>query len=226
VRFASTNPTARAPALGSRQSGRFSLPQIVKQVTSDAALRGELAKADIVIVSVGANNALPDYGDPPPGGFPAGCDAVAPGIADPIIGHIVATTRRCNEATASAWAKDYDTIFAKIAELRAGKPTVFIALNVYDANIDNPDIKTAMVAATFKATEKVIVDAYDKWHAMLCREAQANQFSRVDLYHLMNGPDGAGEVGDLAIDGTHPSQKGNDMIAALLAKVDLSTVVP
>jgi hypothetical protein len=30
----------------------------------------------------------------------------------------------------------------------------------------------------------------------------------------------------LAIDGTHASQKGNDATAALLAKVDLSTVVP
>jgi lysophospholipase L1-like esterase len=199
--------------------------QIVEQVTSDAALQGDLAQADIVILSVGANNALPDSGNPPPGGFPAGCDAVAPGIADPIIGHIVATTSHCNEATAAAWAKDYDTIFTKMSELRAGKPTVFIALNAYDANIDNPDIKAAMDAATFAATEKVIVDAYDKWNTMLCKEASANGFVCVDVYHLINGPDGAQPLGDRAIDGTHPSQKGNDMIAALLAKVDASTVV-
>ena len=199
--------------------------QIVEQVTSDAALQADLAQADIVILSVGANNALPDYGNPPPGGFPAGCDAVAPGIADSIIGHIVATTSHCNEATAAAWAKDYDTIFTKISELRAGKPTVFIALNVYDANINNPDVKAAMDAATFAATEKVIVDAYDKWNTMLCNGAQAHGFVCVDIYHLMNGPDGAQALGDLAIDGTHPSQKGNDMIAALLAKVYVSTVV-
>ena len=201
------------------------VPQIVEQVTSDAALQADLTQADIVILSVGANNALPDYSNPPPGGFPAGCDAVAPGISDSIIGHIVATTPHCNEATAAAWAKDYDTIFTKISELRAGKPTVFIALNVYDANINNPDIKAALDATAFAATEKVIVDAYDKWNAMLCKEASANGFVCVDIFHLMNGPDGAQPLGDLAIDGTHPSQKGNDMIAAVLAKVDAGTVV-
>ena len=199
--------------------------EIVQQVTSDAALQADLAQAGIVIVSVGANNALPDYGNPPPGGFPAGCDAVATGISDSIIGHIAATTSHCNEATAAAWAKDYDTIFTQIAGLRTGLPTVFIALNVYDANINNPDIKAAMDATTFAATEKVIVDAYDKWNAMQCKEAEANGFVCVDVYHLMNGPDGAQAPGDLVIDGTHPSQKGNDLIATLLAKVDLSKII-
>lgn len=165
---------------------------IVQQVTSDAALQADLAQASIVILSVGGNNALPDFSLPPPGGFPAGCDAVAPGFRPgDIIGHIVATTAHCNEATAAAWAADYDTIFATISGLRAGKPTAFIALNAYDGNIDNPDIKAVLDAATFAATEKLIVDAYDKWNAMQCKEAAANGFVCVDVYHLMNGPDGA-----------------------------------
>jgi len=38
-----------------------------------------------------------------------------------------------------------------------------------------------------------------------------------DLYHAFNGPDGSKDAGDLlAGDHTHPSEKGNDLIATLL----------
>jgi hypothetical protein len=59
---------------------------------------------------------------------------------------------------------------------------------------------------------------------MQCKEAAANGFVCVDVYHLMNGPDGARPPGDLVNASGHPSQKGNDMIAALLAEVDLGKV--
>ena len=194
------------------------------QLTSDASLRAELMQADVVVLSVGFNNALPDYGNPPPGGFPPGCDTKAPGIDDEIIAHIVATTPQCNTATAAAWTKDYDAIFTAMAGLRTGKPTVFIALNVYDGNLDNSDIRAAMDAKTFAATEKVIVDAYDKWNAMLCKQAAAHGFACIDVYHAFDGPQGTRPAGDLTVDGAHPSQEGNDLIAALLAKVDVSAV--
>lgn len=218
--------SGRTVAVTNRARGDSAgLPQILDQVTSDTSLRDQLKQADIVVLSVGYNNVLPDYGNPPPGGLPPGCDAVAPGIGDVDIAHIVAFTPKCNAATAARWATDYGQIFTTIVGLRADKPTAFIALNVYDGNLDNPDIRAAVDAKTFAATENVIVDAYNTWNTMLCRDATAHGFSCVDIYHAMNGPDGTRPLGDLSIDGAHPSQKGSDLIAALLAKADVSKVI-
>ena len=200
------------------------LPEIVTQVKTDKSLRHELAAADIVIVSVGGNNALPDLGNPPPGGLKPECDLVAPGFTDTIIGHIVATTLACNAKEVAAWAPSYDSIFGTIAGLRRNRLTVLIALNVHDGNLDNPDIKAAMDAATFMKTQEIIIDVYDKWNTMLCAQAKSHSFACVDLYHAFDGPRGNKKQPNLTVDGTHPSQAGHDVIAALLAKINPAAV--
>jgi len=53
---------------------------------------------------------------------------------------------------------------------------------------------------------------------MICKAAQANGFTCADIYHAFNGPDGLTPSGDLlAKDYTHPSDKGNEVIARVLA---------
>ncbi|MEO8571974.1 MAG: hypothetical protein ABI553_09795 [Chloroflexota bacterium] len=69
----------------------------------------------------------------------------------------------------------------------------------------------------------MIVNAYDAWNAMLCDRADAHGFTCVDIYHTFDGPQGTRATGDLTVDGAHPNQGGNDLIAAMLAKVDVST---
>ena len=69
-----------------------------------------------------------------------------------------------------------------------------------------------------------IVLAYDQLNDVLCKTAVAHNYSCVDLYHAMNGPDGKKPLGPLTIDGVQPSQEGNDLIAELLADVDVSGV--
>jgi lysophospholipase L1-like esterase len=51
---------------------------------------------------------------------------------------------------------------------------------------------------------------------MLCDVAE-DHFNCVDIYHAFNGPHGTKAAGDLlAADYTHPSDKGNALIAKLL----------
>jgi len=203
------------------------LPELVDQVTSEDVLRGQLGTADLVLVSIGANNALPDYGSRPAGGSATGCyEHLAPGIADEELALLAGLTPACSKAIALAWAPSFDTIFGTIAELRAGRPTALLWLNIPDGNLNNPNIKPNVDAKTFEKIELAIVANYDSWNAVGCERAQAHGFICVDVYHAMNGSDGSQPFGDLSIDGAHPSQKGNDVIAKLLADVDVSVVSP
>ena len=61
---------------------------------------------------------------------------------------------------------------------------------------------------------------HDAWNAMICDTAVAYGIPCTDIYHAFNGPDGSRASGDLlAGDYTHPSDKGNAMIAkALIAE--------
>ena len=62
---------------------------------------------------------------------------------------------------------------------------------------------------------KLILDA---WNTMLCVAATQNGFGCADIYKAFNGADGLQASGDLLGDDyTHPSQKGNDLIAKVLA---------
>jgi lysophospholipase L1-like esterase len=201
------------------------IPEIREQVTNDAELRAELAGADVVVISVGFNNAVPDYEFPPPQGRSPRCDVLAPGIADQISAFIVAITPSCTEEITNAWGEEYDAIFSELDKLRAGKPTSFIVLNVYDANTDPAELRRAANSKKeFVAGLSHIVLAYDQLNDVLCKTAVAHNYSCVDLYHAMNGPDGTTPLGAWTIDGAHPSQKGNDLIAGLLADVDVSAV--
>ena len=70
-----------------------------------------------------------------------------------------------------------------------------------------------------------MVAAYDRWNKMLCDRAANARATCLDLYHAFNGQDGTSPVpADLTSDGTHPSQKGNDLIAGMLGKVDLGAI--
>ena len=62
---------------------------------------------------------------------------------------------------------------------------------------------------------------------MICKAAQANGFTCADIYNTFNGPDGLTPSGDLlAMDNTHPSNKGNEVIARTLADLGFAPLVP
>lgn len=205
------------------------MTQIKLQVTKEERLRREVASADIVVVSVGFNNALPDpQTQASLAGFydrDFGCVGDMGTTIRSYVDWALTTTPECRQTTRDAYAWLYDVIFGEIVSLRAGRPTVLIALNVYDANLQGRDFQAAGIPPeTLDKLWPWMIDVYDQWNTMECERAAAHGFACVDLYHAFNGPDGDQSLGALTVDGAHPSQKGNDLIAALLAEVDIDVI--
>ena len=101
-----------------------------------------------------------------------------------------------------AYEADLERVLAKIEELRAGKPTAIRVTNMYN---NGSRYWTPLVEAMNDVACDVAVR-----HDAIC----------VDIYAAFNGPDGSTDpvpLGYFGPDGTHPSQKGMDVIAAALA---------
>jgi GDSL-like Lipase/Acylhydrolase family len=196
------------------------VPEARELVSGDSDARAAIANASVVVVATGAFNSLPD----PETGI--GCPPVA-----------------TQESTYAAWARTtkpdclaemiktygllYDSVFAEVKKLRAGKPTVYVALNVPDYNLEvgGPDTLLGQVQGAERAWAKQFaVAANDRWNAMLAERAQAAGFAVVDIYHALNGPEGTEPVTQFDAGGGHPNQAGHDLIAGLIAKVDLSAL--
>jgi non-ribosomal peptide synthetase component F len=94
---------------------------------------------------------------------------------------------------------------------RAGKPTILRTINRYSDWLGWTD------AHLTSEQEQKTVMLHDAWNTMLCDAAKANGFVCADIYHAFNGADGTKPSGDLlGPDYTHPSQKGDDLIAQTL----------
>ena len=62
---------------------------------------------------------------------------------------------------------------------------------------------------------------------MICQAAEANGFGCADIYHAFNGSDGLTPSGDLlGKDYTHPSDKGNEVIARILTDLGFAPLAP
>ena len=193
--------------------------KIQTQVTEDESLRNEIEGADVVIVSVGFNNVLPD----PATGI--GCLGDGGDTVESYTLWLLATTAECRQSGRDTYAEAYDDIFSTITELRGGAPTSFIALNVHDGNKNNSDVAAAdLPEATKESVEQLFVPIYDDWNAMLCDRAARAGFACVDVYHAFNGPTGENPSGSWTVDGAHPSQAGNRLIADLLAQLDVAPI--
>jgi hypothetical protein len=165
------------------------------------------------------NNVLPD----PETGI--GCSGDLGEGMEGIIAWTFTTKPACLREQIDTYAKKYDAIFTTIAALRGESPTVLAALNVHDGNIGSAEWRDADVSpATIETVEQWIIDSYDRWNPMLCGQAARHGFTCVDVYEAFNGPDGSRPTGKLTIDGAHPSQAGNDLIAELLGEIDVNAI--
>jgi hypothetical protein len=190
------------------------VPDAVQLVTADDDGRQTIADAEVVVVETGFDNALPD----PASGI--GCGGSFS------IDWILSTQPECLEQGVATYGQLYDQVFAGINELRAGQPTVMIATTTINGNIDAsiPDGLLALAGDRADEVKAWTVAAYDRWNTMLTERAEAAGFVVVDLYHAFNGPDGGQPPGELWTEGTSPSGAGYDLIAAMLADVDLDVL--
>jgi len=185
---------------------------LLEELKTDAYRRDALANADIIIVSIAFNDTPWLRSDDP-------CDG--PNGNKPEWSKYNST---CAAAAAEIFRPKFESVYAQIVALREEKPTIFRTINRYndwigwigEAGQTNPPEAT-------NAT-RVVLDA---WSAMVCETAQENGFTCVDIYHTFNGADGLTPSGDLlAKDYTHPSDKGNEVIARVLADLGYVPLVP
>jgi lysophospholipase L1-like esterase len=195
------------------------VPDALDLVSSDAEARGRIAEADVIVVEVGFNNALPD----PDTGI--GCGG---SYATGYVTWSLTTDDACLAEGVATYGSLYGQIFTTIKELRADEPTVFVVTNTLNGNLNTMSSEGLMPDATkaehVDEVKAWAVAAYDRWNTMLGNQAAAAGFELVDIYHEFNGLEGDQELGPLSIDGAHPSQAGHDLIAAKLAEVDLSVL--
>jgi lysophospholipase L1-like esterase len=188
------------------------VPDAVEVVSKLGPEADKIAAADVVVVQVGFNNALPD----PETGI--GCKT-----------WLLDTEPECLAQGVKTYGGLYDQVFAGVKALRGTKPTVYLATTTIDGNIAPAEAFPDGLLAQDRSKEKELklwaVDAYDRWNAMLTDRAAAAGFQVVDLYHALNGPDGTQTTyPTYTDDGAHPNQAGHDLIAAKLAEATLSAI--
>ena len=188
------------------------VPEALEAVSRPGPDADLVSDSDVVVVQVGANNALPD----PETGI--GCKT-----------WFLNTRPACLAEGVATYGDLYDQIFAAVKALRGDRPTVYVAVNSVDGNLvpasDFPDGLLSLYPNQKKQITDWAVGAYDRWNTMLAASADAAGFELVDVYHRFNGADGSATYWpELSEDGTHPNQAGNDSISKALAEVDLSAV--
>lgn len=132
-------------------------------------------------------------------------------------------TPACFAIEVKRYTPIYDAVFKRIAELRAGKPTILRAINRYNDWNGWPGHPETTESDGIVASAAVIA----AWNTMICGAAEANGFTCADISTTFNGADGTHPSGDLlAGDYTHPSDKGNESIADALAAIGFKPLVP
>ena len=61
---------------------------------------------------------------------------------------------------------------------------------------------------------------------MHCDRATAGGFTCVDIYHAFSGTGQNRSLRELTVDGAHPNQAGNDLIASMLTDLGTSAIAP
>ena len=202
VRYASALGEAlRRPVQTSNLSEHtgLTLPDLLTELPS---LESQLADAEVILVGI-AHNSIALNSDMPCG---ATFDESTNQLSD-----WSKVNAKCARTSAEKSRPQFDQLFSRLVELRAGKPTIFLTINKYSDWI-------GWEAAHLTADQqKRTVLQHDVWNTMLCDVAEEHQFKCVAIYHAFNGPHGTKAAGDLlAADYTHPSDKGNALIAKLL----------
>lgn len=179
------------------QHNGLTLPQLLTEL---GQFRPEITTADIIIVGI-AHNSNELNADRPCG---------APVDANQLPDWSKVTTQ-CAIASARKYRPQYDRLYSQITRWRNGKPTILRTIDRYN---DFTGYSKIQLTAADNLKVKVMLDT---WNAMLCASATAHGFICADIYHVFNGQDGRTPSGHLlGSDYTHPSDKGNAVIAKTL----------
>jgi lysophospholipase L1-like esterase len=138
---------------------------LLSEIQSFAPYRNAIADADVIVISIGANDlepALASYGGDtcgPPKGL------------------------GCFREVADAWGRNMDAILTEFDELRGGRPT---AVRVLTQAIEADPNLTFMFGESFLLDQGAQIVAWQKQE--FCRAAARHHDRCVDLRPVLNGP--------------------------------------
>jgi lysophospholipase L1-like esterase len=175
---------------------------LLLELASDMARIEALSDADVIVVGIAHNDVPMNRND----------DACDGANGDDVDWSMY--TDACIAAEVARFTPKYENVYAAIAALRAGKPTILRTIDRYNDWTGWPGHDLPPEATT--ATAAVIL----AWNRMICDAAEANGFLCADIGTAFDGAEGTTPSGDLlGADYTHPSDAGNEVIARVL--VDL-----
>jgi lysophospholipase L1-like esterase len=183
-----------------------------REILTSTALRGAIADADIITVTIGHN-------DTPWNRTDDGCDGNNPFPPRDWRAYDSACVRR----TAQEYGRNLDRVLREIGALRNGRPTALRVTDDYNDVIGDPHIRGAARAAAARPS-RTVLDAYS---ALTCRIARRHHAACIDTYHRFNGARGVRDATALlAADHTHPNLEGHVVIAGLLARSGATPLQP
>ena len=213
--------TGRAVDLRNEAVPADRIESLKSLIETNTAVQAAIAKADIVVVSIGYNNGPPWDPDDP-------CHVQEVARDADLIPAILAMTPECIADTIDKYRGELDAVYRRIEALAAGRPQVRVTFGIFDNIRDNPgrDGTLPLVSPEDKQPAlELFVSIFDRWNAMDCEVATAHGFVCADLRHAFNGPDGNGSVGPYtAPDWVHPNEAGQAVMAKLLERIDVSAV--
>lgn len=213
--------TGRAVDLRNEARPEARIESLRSLLDSDIAVQTAIARADIVVISIGYNNGAPWGPDDP-------CHVKEVAKDADLVPAILAMTPQCITDTIEKYRGELDAVYGRVAALAAGRPQVRITFGVFDNLRGNPGGDGTLPdvpAQEMKPALEVFVSIFDRWNAMDCEVATAHGFVCADLRHAFNGPDGNTSVGTLtATDWVHPNEAGQAVMAKLLQRVDVSVL--
>jgi lysophospholipase L1-like esterase len=184
--------------------------RLLQDLMEGSAASDAAAAADAIIVAVGTSDAPWNITDD-------ACDGSATAVDFVPWDRY---TEECISAHVERFRPTFDGVFKRLVELRAGRPTVYRALDLYNDWIGfEGDVPPAAVETS--------VNYLDAWNAMVCETAESNGFACAPISAAFNGEDGRTASGDLlAPDYVHPSDKGHQRMAEVLVDLGFAPLLP
>lgn len=126
----------------------------------------------------------------------------------------------CPSTGFDQYAADLEAIWAKIFELRSGKPTILRAMDSASPFVSRWNEKQIFNACT------VCWEAYSNAARRAAETYHVPFLSRYDIYNGMNHSLDVGQQGYVGGDGIHPNNLAQQHTAELLAQLGYEAVIP
>jgi lysophospholipase L1-like esterase len=176
---------------------------VVDDLTSDPAERDDIAQADIVVVTIGANDFGPHYNDVVTGACGGG-DHLA-----------------CVQDELGQLQDNLNAIVQRIHRLRGGAPTAVLLTGYWNV-FEDGDVAASSMSTQGRADSDTLTVATNR---IIEGVADATQSTYVDLYTPFKGADGTQDPTNLlAADGDHPNGAGHKLIADALLRAGTTPV--